>query len=70
MRAPKLHRATFKLIAASLAASRPTEDSAMPTWLNTCRNMAEALRPTNPQFNRETFLKACGYYGTEPDGDY
>lgn len=64
-------RKDFELIAAALRASQPIpkheayaldhyELIARDTYVNAANSLADALRTTNPRFDRERFLMACG----------
>lgn len=64
-------RKDFELIAAALRASRPIpkhepyaldhyELIARDTYSNAANALADALRSTNPRFDRARFLSACG----------
>ena len=63
-------RKHFQAIADELASARPVEGSpdvkhawqAHHTWKRICEQMASMLRTQNPNFDRERFLRACGYY--------
>jgi hypothetical protein len=46
----------FELIAEALFLSREAEDDIA----NICQRMADTLATTNPRFDRERFLIACG----------
>ena len=51
-------RKDFELIAAVIKAHRTYEDDGPVNQL--ASDMAEALRATNKQFNRDKFIRACG----------
>lgn len=51
-------RKDFELIARIVKAHRKYEGDATVDQL--ARDMADALRTTNQQFNRDKFLRACG----------
>jgi hypothetical protein len=56
----------FELIAAALAEARYLVDSEPPISAETARyriagEIADALATTNPRFDRDRFLDACGY---------
>lgn len=59
----------FQLIADALARQEPVHNQLNPftNWLNKhlqwekdCEALADALATTNPRFDRERFLTACG----------
>ena len=58
----------FELIAATLKATRPPQQmenefaisQQTMQHLIICREIADALATTNPRFDRERFLAACG----------
>lgn len=53
----------FVLIAATLMETKPVTaapDAAHQQWHNMVRAFARSLSSTNPRFNRNTFLAACG----------
>jgi len=50
----KLYRKDFVEIAFALRTSNATKETAL--------NLCDYLETTNSQFNKETFLKACGDY--------
>lgn len=63
-----MQRRHFELIAESLRSAKPmphdTDQSArLSQWVSTCNRFARDLNATNPQFNRERFLRACGVEG-------
>jgi hypothetical protein len=53
-------RKDFELIADQLRQSRPPEDVRSP-WNQMVLRFSIALALTNKQFNRATFLHACGH---------
>ena len=59
-------RKDFVVVAKALKDSKPdirqkdVTDEHVKVWENTVENMADALRNTNPNFNRYTFTTACG----------
>ena len=63
----KMTRVDFELIAASLfhvlKSASPENRAAVREVIN---QMSLDLKTTNPRFNRDRFLKAAGYYGTDP----
>ena len=62
-------RKDYELIAKAIKAAKPSDstmaDYAEMTrklgWRNTVHSVAEALAGDNPRFDRERFLKACGF---------
>ena len=62
-------RKHFQAIADSLRDAKPPHmgDPAvykvkLEQWGRTCERMADTMRGFNPNFDRERFLSACGYY--------
>ena len=53
-------RKDFELIAGVIKAQREKMHNETETVDEVALAMAEALEDTNPRFNRETFLTACG----------
>lgn len=51
-------RKDFELIAATLKAQRDHTPNLIVDTL--ARDFADVLRATNPQFNRDKFIRACG----------
>lgn len=54
----------FAAIAQAMLASKPNELSTrveLNVWTRACRNVANACAHFNDNFDREKFLKACGY---------
>ena len=50
----------FELIAGVFRERKPQHKVNRITWLWYVEKMADKLQNTNPLFNRERFLKACG----------
>lgn len=59
-RYPKMTRAQFELIAHVLSQTRDQGEVWNAAITATALRFAHELRATNPQFDRERFLKACG----------
>lgn len=57
-----MERRHFELIARVLEEQKPSgwDDLEDAMWRRIVHNFADALAPTNPLFDRERFLKACG----------
>lgn len=58
----------FELIAAVLAAVKPTELLSIPEldyWFSVSETFADALENRNPNFDRKKFLDACGWENIE-----
>ncbi len=62
-------RKDFQLIADALKESKPeaekkfhNQTAYMTQFMITCHCMADALATTNPRFDRDRFLTACGYF--------
>lgn len=56
-------RKDYVLLAAALRRARPdsfSEEPARVQFVTDCMNIATALANTNPRFDRERFLTACG----------
>lgn len=53
-------RKDFELIAGVFASFGEVCELEETIGADIARQLAEALAGTNPRFNRETFLKACG----------
>lgn len=54
---PQLQRRHFEFIAATIASINHATDNERD---RTARAFVRALKPTNPNFNADRFLKACG----------
>lgn len=68
-----LTRQHFTLIAAGLKASMPDASSPhalihLDQWCHTVKTMADTLSTTNPAFNRQKFILACGLTQLTPSG--
>lgn len=53
-------RKDYQLIANAFCDSKPVTETALTQWKNDVTILARALATTNPRFDRERFLKACG----------
>lgn len=51
----------YELIADTIQ-SVPFDPGALTPKFSVAQAFADALKATNPRFNREKFLKACGFY--------
>jgi hypothetical protein len=61
MRTPKLTRQDFVYIAEVLRLTHPHADwSAQDQWAYMVREFADWLRATNPHFDCDRFIRACG----------
>lgn len=56
--APKMTKAHFEFIASII---KRTDDGATWTAEEIATHFADWLKETNPNFNRDTFLRACQY---------
>lgn len=52
----------FVLIAETFAERKPQNRVNMISWVEGVEKMANKLENTNPRFNRQKFLEACGIY--------
>lgn len=62
-----MQRRHFEVIADVLYSTEPLRRQRGPheTWKRVVERMADALSGQDYLFNRERFLRACGYYGRE-----
>ncbi len=51
----------FEAIAAALEFTRPSGGDALEQWRSCVEAVTLAVATSNPAFDRERFLKACGY---------
>lgn len=58
---PSMSRKQFELIARVLKEAREEHECNFPTHNLIAHKMAKALASTNSQFDRDKFLKACGF---------
>lgn len=64
-----MSRKEFELIARALKETQPGKETELSRvhssvhgqWCVTTLRLAMELKTTNPQFNQERFLRACGY---------
>lgn len=59
MKTPTMTRAHFQFIADTIAAMPDFAPTLRAQKESTARSFADALRATNPRFDREKFLAAC-----------
>ena len=54
-------RKDYVLVAKVLAGASTEGVAGLLNWGGTCEYMAQEFANENPRFNRDTFLKACGF---------
>jgi hypothetical protein len=60
---PPLTRQHFALIAATMQSNMPSvPGEALRQWCSTVKALADTLATTNPAFNRQKFILACGLH--------